>query len=55
MVYVDNDILIGKTLSEIDGVISKLRLLYDLTDEGQIEDYLGIHVNHLPNGTIKLS
>jgi len=55
MVYVDDGILIGKTSSEIDGVISKLRLLYDLTDEGQIEDYLGIHVDHLPDGSIQLS
>ena len=55
MVYVDDDILIGKTASDINAVISKLRLLYDLTDEGQIEDYLGIHVDHLNSGKIKLS
>ena len=55
MVYVDDGILIGKTASDIDAVICKLRLLYDLTDEGQIEDYLGIHVDHLNSGKIKLS
>ena len=55
MVYVDDGILIGKTASEIDKVIAKLSLLYDLSDEGQIEDYLDIHVNHLTNEKIKLS
>ena len=55
MVYVDDGILIGKTASDIDKIISQLRLLYDLTDEGQIEDYLGIHVEHLPGSRIKLS
>ena len=55
MVYVDDGILIGKTDSEINDVISKLRLLYNLTDEGQIEDYLRFHVDHLASGKIKLS
>lgn len=55
IVYVDDGILIRKTASEIDTVITKLRLLNDLTDEGQIEDYLDIHVVHLASGKIKLS
>ena len=55
MVYVDDGILIGKTSSDIDKVIKQLSKHYDITDEGQIEDYLGIHVEHLPSGSIKLS
>ena len=55
LVYVDDRILIGKYPSDIDGIVVQLRKMYQLTNKGNIEDYLGIHVEHLPDGRIKLS
>ena len=55
MVYVDDGILIAKTDSDIKNFIAQLCEMYELTNEVNIEDYLGIHVDHLPDGCIKLS
>ena len=53
--YVDDSIIISKTDSAIDGIIIEPNKLYKLTNKEQIEDYLGIHVEHLlPYSTIKL-
>ena len=41
--YVNDTILIDPHDESIDNVITELRNLnYDLTDEGELEDYLGI-------------
>ena len=55
MVYVDNSIIIAEKNSSIDNLIQTLKKIYQLTDEGQIQDHLGIHVVQRPDGTINLS
>ena len=64
LIYTDDGILIGPTPSDIDDVIKLLKgkagkksefKAFNMTDEGDLCDYLGVKVDHLPNGTIKLS
>jgi hypothetical protein len=54
--YVDDSVLIDPVASEIDRAIDELRALkYDITDEGEIDDYLGVKIERLQDGTIKMS
>ena len=56
LIYVDDGILIHPDKKEIDKVIEQLRKLkYNISDEGDISDYLGVKVEKLANGNIKLS
>ncbi len=64
LIYTDDGILIGPTPQDIDEVIELLKATagkttefraFNMTDEGDLCDYLGVKVDHLPNGTIKLS
>jgi hypothetical protein len=61
LIYTDDGILIGNEDSDIDAVIALLReptketRAFNMTDEGNLNDYLGVKVEYLPNGTIKLS
>jgi hypothetical protein len=55
LVYVDDGILAGPRKEEIDLIIRQLGEKFNLTDEGDITDYLGVNVDHLPDGRIKLS
>ena len=61
LIYTDDGILTGKSNADIDKVIElmknpsgKLRA-FDLTEEGDLTDYLGVKVEHLNDGSIKLS
>ena len=61
LIYTDDGILTGKSDADIDKVIAlmsqpagKLRP-FDMTDEGNLTDYLGVKVEHLDDGSIKLS
>jgi hypothetical protein len=54
--YVDDSVLIDPVKSEIDKVIQELRdLNYQLTDEGNIDDYLGVKIELLNDGHIKMT
>jgi len=66
MIYVDDGILIGPSKSDLDNVYHLLsndfegkdkvkHKAFDMTDEGELADYLGVEIKELPNGTIKLS
>ena len=56
LIYVDDGILLHPDAKEIDKVISELRVLkYNISDEGDISDYLGVKVETLADGNIKLS
>ncbi|KAI2497267.1 hypothetical protein MHU86_17231 [Fragilaria crotonensis] len=61
LIYVDDGIFIGPDSKEIDALISSLksdascRTSFDITDEGQFSDYLGVKVDHLEGGQIRLS
>jgi hypothetical protein len=54
--YVDDMILIDPSNNEIDKIIKQLRdLNFDVQDEGQIEDFLGVRIQQRQDGTIKMS
>jgi hypothetical protein len=61
LIYTDDGILIGNNDADIDAVIALLRTptketrAFNMTDEGNLNDYLGVKVEHLDNGSIKLS
>ena len=47
VVYVDNGILIGPNEKEIELIIESLKRDYDLTDKGNLNEYLGIKIEVL--------
>jgi hypothetical protein len=66
MVYVDDGIFIGPKQEDIDEAYNLMASAYTdaqgvqhrayvMTDEGDLSDYLGVKIDRLPNGLIKLS
>jgi hypothetical protein len=54
--YVEDTILIDPDNKEIDKVIQQLKdLQFNVTDEGKIEDYLGVRIQRVGNGKIQMS
>jgi hypothetical protein len=54
LVYVDDDIICGPSAKVIDEIIASLKEDYDVTDEGEIDDYLGVNVSRPTEDTIEL-
>jgi Reverse transcriptase (RNA-dependent DNA polymerase) len=55
VVYVDDAILISPFKTKIDKEIASLQEDYDLTDEGELQDYLGIRFDRRLDGSLKLT
>ncbi len=55
LVYVDDTLICGPTTEQVDEVIALLASLFDIEDQGDISDYLGVRVNHSADGTITLT
>jgi hypothetical protein len=55
IVYVDDGIFASPDNKAIDKAIKELAQRYDIEDQGNITDYLGVNVDQLPNGDIKLT
>jgi hypothetical protein len=66
LIYTDDGILIGPTPADIDKVIALIKApvtakgkqthrAFNITDEGTVDEYLGVKIEHLPNGAFKLS
>jgi hypothetical protein len=53
-VYVDDAILCGPSSKDIDDIIASLKEGFDVTDEGEIDDYLGVKVTQPTKDTIEL-
>jgi len=54
--YVDDGIFIGPNAKEIDRAITDLTQAgYDIDDKGTLQDYLGVNIERLKDGRIKLS
>ena len=54
--YVDDAVLLSPDSNEIDSFFNEMKGLgYDITDEGEIDNYLGVKVERRADGTIKLS
>ena len=50
MVYVDDTILCGPTTTEVDEMVTLLASLFDVEDQGNLNDYLGVKVERFDNG-----
>ena len=55
IVYVDDGIFASPDNKAIDLAILELKQHFDLEDQGDITDYLGVNVEYLKNGDIKLT
>lgn len=55
VIYVDDTIFFSKTNAPIEQVIEKLKENFELTDEGDVEAFLGITIPRNKDGTIKMS
>jgi hypothetical protein len=55
MLYVDDGIFCGPNKSEIDGLIEGLKQEFNITDEGDIKEYLGVLVEKKADRRLKLS
>jgi hypothetical protein len=54
LIYVDDGILCGPSAKDIQTIIAELASLYDITDEGEIDAYLGVKISRTSEGTIEL-
>ena len=54
LVYVDDAILCGPCSKAIDSIIASLMESFDVTDEGEIDDYLGVKITRPTKDTIDL-
>ena len=54
--YTDNSILAGPDKNKIDDIISDMRKAkLNITEEGKLEDFLGVNIEQIPDGTIHLT
>ena len=55
LVYVDDCLIFSRSKATIEGIVEDLkRRQFTLTDEGEIESYLGVDVERKTDGTIKM-
>ena len=56
ILYVDDCVIISKTEREAEHIFSELEnRKYKLTDEGSMEEYLGIQIDHNTDGSFRMS
>jgi hypothetical protein len=55
MLYVDDGIFAGPDKEEIAALIRRMQGVFNITDEGDIKEYLGVLVEKQGDGTLKLS
>ena len=55
MIYTDDGIFCGPDKDEIETCMEDLGKHFDITDEGDIDEYLGVKVTRLQDGTISLT
>jgi hypothetical protein len=55
LVYVDDTIILGPVKADIDQAIALVKTKFQLGEEGDLCDYLGIKVTKFPDGTITLT
>jgi hypothetical protein len=54
LLYTDDSILLSPSDTEINKAIGEISGLFNITDQGQIDDYLGVKVQRRDGGSIKL-
>src|ERR1044072_6967082 len=54
LIYVDDIIITGDSLSQIQQLIAQLNSVFALKDLGSLDYFLGIQVKHMPDGSLLL-
>jgi hypothetical protein len=52
IVYTDDTILLGPNKEEIDNLVKKLSMTFNIEDQGELSDYLGIKIERKEDGTL---
>jgi hypothetical protein len=55
LLYVDDGVLASHQEGDIAQVLELLDDSFDMTDEGDLSDYLGVHIEELPDGKLSLT
>jgi histone deacetylase 1/2 len=55
MAFVDNQIALSPNQASLDQLMIDLEARFDVTDEGELNDYLGVHINKRDDGTMELT
>mmetsp|Transcript_28700 Transcript_28700/g.41073 ORF Transcript_28700/g.41073 Transcript_28700/m.41073 type:complete len:760 (+) Transcript_28700:1583-3862(+) len=55
LVYTDDTILLGPDQKELDQIYKMLQMAFNIQDEGNLCDYLGIHITRCEDGTMQLT
>ena len=55
IVYTDDGIFASPDKREVDKAIDEMKQHFDMEDQGDITDYLGVNVERQPNGDLKLT
>jgi hypothetical protein len=55
LIYVDDEILCGTSADEIQTILKELGKLFNITDEGEIDTYLGVKISRPTSDTIELT
>ena len=53
--YVDDSIIISPNSKDIESLIKELQVNYNVTDKGEIDDYLGVKIHRQENETYTLT
>jgi hypothetical protein len=51
IVYTDDTILLGPNKEEMDNLVKKLSKTFNIEDQGELSDYLGIKIERKEDGT----
>ena len=55
LIYVDDTIICGPTQAQVDHIVAVMGTLFDVEDQGDIKDYLGVRLTKLNKGQIMLA
>ena len=55
VLYVDDAVVISPDKLQIDNLVKSLQQDFDLTDDGDVKDYLGVRIEKLSGGRFKLT
>ena len=56
VLYTDDSLLAGPNLAEVEQAIKDIRAAkLNITEEGDIQDFLGVHIDKKPDGTVHLT
>jgi hypothetical protein len=54
-VYVDDGIFGGPNAEDIDKLKKRMGKVFEMTDEGDLSDYLGVNIDHQEDGSIEMT